>query len=105
MPNIGDAIEALHNLSGELGETLKQIVNITAELSAKDLIRVEDAQQVGLSLTVRPLLNAHRDCSDHSASRRATSGGPGHEPQTAFNLPGTRAHKRSQSSSCADFAW
>ncbi|KAI0317152.1 nucleoporin Nup186/Nup192/Nup205 [Amylostereum chailletii] len=45
VPTVSDAIEALNHLSGELGETLKQIINITAELSSKHLIRAEDVQQ------------------------------------------------------------
>jgi hypothetical protein len=48
VPTVSDALEALSSLTDELGEMLKQIANITAELSASDLIRVEDVQQVKL---------------------------------------------------------
>ncbi|KAI0042606.1 hypothetical protein FA95DRAFT_1610066 [Auriscalpium vulgare] len=46
VPTVGDAIEALLDLSVELGETFRQILDINAELAARDHIRVEDIQQI-----------------------------------------------------------
>ncbi|KAA1466852.1 hypothetical protein DENSPDRAFT_57546 [Dentipellis sp. KUC8613] len=46
VPTVGDAIEALHDLCGDLVDTLNQIAGITAELSNKDHIRVENIQDI-----------------------------------------------------------
>ncbi|THH18242.1 hypothetical protein EW146_g2707 [Bondarzewia mesenterica] len=46
IPTVGDAIEALNDLCGDLAAILKQITDITAELSSKDHIRVENIQEI-----------------------------------------------------------
>ncbi|TFK69765.1 hypothetical protein BDN72DRAFT_959281 [Pluteus cervinus] len=45
IPTLGDAVEALNDLCGELGETLKQIVDLSAELSSKEHIDVENVRE------------------------------------------------------------
>lgn len=45
---MGDAIEALQELCGDLADTLKQITDITAELAARDHIRVENIEEVSM---------------------------------------------------------
>lgn len=49
IPTVGDAIEALQDICGDLADTLKQIADITAELAARDHIRVENIEEVCLS--------------------------------------------------------
>ncbi|TFY78074.1 hypothetical protein EWM64_g5939 [Hericium alpestre] len=46
IPTVGDAIEALHDLCGDLVDTLNTIVGITAELSNREQIRVENIQDI-----------------------------------------------------------
>lgn len=46
---MGDAIVALHGICVDLADTLKQIADITAELAARDHIRVENIEEVSLS--------------------------------------------------------
>ncbi|KAJ4481027.1 nucleoporin Nup186/Nup192/Nup205 [Lentinula aciculospora] len=46
IPTIGDAMEALNSLCQDLSTTLKQISDIAAELSAKDLIAVDNIQEI-----------------------------------------------------------
>lgn len=46
IPTIGDALEALNALCTDLGQTLKQISDISAELAARDHIGVENIQEV-----------------------------------------------------------
>lgn len=47
IPTVGDAIEALNSLCDDLAVTLKQIVDLSAELSSRDHIRVDNIQEVG----------------------------------------------------------
>lgn len=49
IPTVGDAIVALHGICVDLADTLKQIADITAELAARDHIRVENIEEVSLS--------------------------------------------------------
>ncbi|KAF5381906.1 hypothetical protein D9757_007577 [Collybiopsis confluens] len=46
IPTVGDALEALNSLCQDLSSTLKQISDIAAELSAKELIAVDNIQEV-----------------------------------------------------------
>jgi len=46
IPTVGDAIEALNSLCDDLGATLKQIADVSAELSSRDHIRVDTIQEV-----------------------------------------------------------
>ena len=46
VPTLGDAIEALNDLCGGLAETLKQIADLSAELTAKDHIPVENITDI-----------------------------------------------------------
>jgi len=46
IPTIGDAIEALNNLCNDLADTLKQIADLSAELSSKDHIEVDNVQEI-----------------------------------------------------------
>ncbi|KIJ60466.1 hypothetical protein HYDPIDRAFT_98637 [Hydnomerulius pinastri MD-312] len=46
IPTVGDAIEALNGLCGDLAATLKQIADISAELSSRDHIRVDNIQEI-----------------------------------------------------------
>ncbi|KAH7882163.1 nucleoporin Nup186/Nup192/Nup205 [Phlebopus sp. FC_14] len=46
IPTVGEAIEALDNLSGDLSAILKQIADISAELSSRDHIRVDNIQEI-----------------------------------------------------------
>ncbi|KAI0033042.1 nucleoporin Nup186/Nup192/Nup205 [Vararia minispora EC-137] len=56
VPTVSDALEALSALADTLGEQLKQMINIDAELAARDLIRIEDVQEI-LPLPERALLD------------------------------------------------
>jgi len=47
IPTVGDAIEALNGLCDDLAATLKQIADLSAELSSRDHIRVDNIQEVG----------------------------------------------------------
>lgn len=53
IPTIGDTIEALNGLCDDLTETLKQIADLSAELSSRDHIRVDNIQEV----CMRPYLD------------------------------------------------
>ena len=46
IPTVGDAIEALNSLCDDLAATLKQIADVSAELSSRDHIRVDNIQEV-----------------------------------------------------------
>lgn len=46
IPTVGDAIDALSDLCSELAETFKQIADLSAELAARDHIRVDNIQEV-----------------------------------------------------------
>ncbi|KAF9074489.1 nucleoporin Nup186/Nup192/Nup205 [Rhodocollybia butyracea] len=46
IPTVGDALEALNSLCQDLANTLKQISDISAELSTKDLIAVDNIQEI-----------------------------------------------------------
>lgn len=46
IPTVGDAIEALNGLCDDLAATLKQIADLSAELSSRDHIRVDNIQEV-----------------------------------------------------------
>jgi len=46
IPTVGDALEALSELCGDLVDTLKQIADLSAELVAKDHIGVENVQDI-----------------------------------------------------------
>ncbi|OJA08231.1 hypothetical protein AZE42_08910 [Rhizopogon vesiculosus] len=46
IPTVGDAIEALNGLCDDLTETLKQIADLSAELSSRDHIRVDNIQEI-----------------------------------------------------------
>ncbi|KAG9311043.1 hypothetical protein JVU11DRAFT_8941 [Chiua virens] len=46
IPTVGDAIEALNSLCDDLAATLKQIADLSAELSSRDHIRVDNIQKV-----------------------------------------------------------
>lgn len=61
IPTFGDALEALNSLCQDLSTTLKQVSDISAELSAKELIAVDNIQEVCFSSStyssfLRPLL-------------------------------------------------
>lgn len=45
VPTIGDAVEALNDVCSDLADTLKQIADISAELAARDHIRVDNIQE------------------------------------------------------------
>lgn len=49
VPTVGDAIDALNHLCDDLANSLKQIVDLSAELSARDYIRVDNIEEVGPS--------------------------------------------------------
>ncbi|KAG8215255.1 hypothetical protein J3R82DRAFT_8809, partial [Butyriboletus roseoflavus] len=46
IPTVGDAVEALNSLCDDLAATLKQIADLSAELSSRDHIRVDNIQEV-----------------------------------------------------------
>ncbi|KAE9406107.1 hypothetical protein BT96DRAFT_955003 [Gymnopus androsaceus JB14] len=46
IPTFGDALEALNSLCQDLSTTLKQISDISAELSTKELIAVDNIQEI-----------------------------------------------------------
>ncbi|KAI6142345.1 nucleoporin Nup186/Nup192/Nup205 [Pisolithus tinctorius] len=46
IPTVGEAIEALNDLSSDLTATLKQIADLSAELSSRDHIRVDNIQEI-----------------------------------------------------------
>ncbi|KIK97850.1 hypothetical protein PAXRUDRAFT_824522 [Paxillus rubicundulus Ve08.2h10] len=46
IPTVGNAIEALNGLCDDLSATLKQIADLSAELSSRDHIRVDNIQEV-----------------------------------------------------------
>ncbi|KAM5532668.1 hypothetical protein V8D89_013637 [Ganoderma adspersum] len=46
VPSIGDAIEALDELSRDLAHVLRRIVDLSAELASKDHIRVDNVQEI-----------------------------------------------------------
>ncbi|KAL6308871.1 nucleoporin Nup186/Nup192/Nup205 [Sparassis latifolia] len=46
VPTMGDAIEALYSFCDELAGTLKTIADLSAELAAKDYIRVDNIQEI-----------------------------------------------------------
>ncbi|KAG0707241.1 nucleoporin Nup186/Nup192/Nup205 [Suillus ampliporus] len=46
IPTVGDAIDALNGLCEDLTETLKQIADLSAELSSRDHIRVDNIQEI-----------------------------------------------------------
>ncbi|KAG1728877.1 nucleoporin Nup186/Nup192/Nup205, partial [Suillus paluster] len=46
IPTVGDAIETLNGLCDDLSETLKQIADLSAELSSRDHIRVDNIQEI-----------------------------------------------------------
>ena len=47
IPTIGDALEALKDLTSDVTEALKEISDLSAELASKDQIAVADIQEVG----------------------------------------------------------
>jgi hypothetical protein len=47
IPTIGDALEALKDLTSDVTEALKEISDLSAELASKDQIAVTDIQEVG----------------------------------------------------------
>jgi nuclear pore complex protein Nup205 len=51
MPTVGDAVEALNDLCVDLTDTLKQIVDLSAELASRDHIRVDNIQEVRIHIT------------------------------------------------------
>jgi len=46
IPTVGDVVEALHDLCIDLTDTLKQIVDLSAELASRDHIRVDNIQEI-----------------------------------------------------------
>ncbi|OBZ74918.1 hypothetical protein A0H81_05368, partial [Grifola frondosa] len=48
VPTVGDAIEALSELCNDLANTLKNIVDLSAELASRDHIRVDNIQEARL---------------------------------------------------------
>ncbi|KAI0944532.1 hypothetical protein AcW1_002214 [Taiwanofungus camphoratus] len=46
VPTVGDAIEALSNLCDDLANSLKKIVDLSAELMSKDSIRVDNIHEI-----------------------------------------------------------
>lgn len=46
IPTVGDAVEALYDLCVDLVDTLKQIADLSAELSLRDHIRIDNIQEV-----------------------------------------------------------
>jgi hypothetical protein len=48
IPTVGDAIEALNALCDDLTETLKHIADLSAELSSRNHIRVDNIPEVRL---------------------------------------------------------
>jgi nuclear pore complex protein Nup205 len=57
IPTVGDAIEALGGLCDDLSETLKQIADLSAELSSRDHIRVDNIQEVRLRVFFKGFLD------------------------------------------------
>jgi len=53
IPTVGDAIEALNGLCDDLTETLKQIADLSAELSSRDHIRVDNIQEVRMHFCLK----------------------------------------------------
>ncbi|KAG1728873.1 uncharacterized protein EDB91DRAFT_1040353, partial [Suillus paluster] len=45
IPTVGDAIEVLNGLCDDLTETLKQIADLSTELTSRDRIRVDNIIQ------------------------------------------------------------
>ena len=98
MPTIGDAVEALNDLCIDLASALKQIADISAELSARDHVRVDNIQEVRLnikSFAAVDLLSL--DCQ-HSRRRLLTRAR--HCPKAISRLPGIRANKLNYSKAC-----
>lgn len=56
IPTFGDALEALNSLCQDLSTTLKQISDISAELSTKELIAVDNIQEVRTTALGRPFI-------------------------------------------------
>ncbi|KAJ7682921.1 nucleoporin Nup186/Nup192/Nup205 [Mycena rosella] len=46
IPTVGDALDALHALCGDLAHTLKQIADISAELAAQEHVSVENISEM-----------------------------------------------------------
>ncbi|CCM02106.1 uncharacterized protein FIBRA_04183 [Fibroporia radiculosa] len=46
VPSVGDTIEALHHLCDDLAGSLRQIISLTAELSSRNHIRVDNIQDI-----------------------------------------------------------
>jgi len=46
MPTVGDAVEALNDLCVDLTDTLRQIVDLSAELTSRDHVRVDNIQEI-----------------------------------------------------------
>ncbi|KAG2127241.1 hypothetical protein DEU56DRAFT_742492, partial [Suillus clintonianus] len=57
IPAVGDAIEALNGLCDDISETLKQIADLSAELSSRDHIRVDNIQEVRLRVFLEGVPN------------------------------------------------
>jgi hypothetical protein len=45
IPTLGDAVEALGHLCGDVSETLKNISDLSAELASKDRVGVENVNE------------------------------------------------------------
>jgi hypothetical protein len=59
VPAIGDAIEALDDLCSHLSGTIKVITSLTAEIAAKENIRVDNIQDVRSGKGAREYLLIH----------------------------------------------
>lgn len=53
---MGDAIEALNDLCNDLSSTLKTVASLSAEIAAKDYVRVDNIQEVRSIMASRVLL-------------------------------------------------
>lgn len=51
IPTVGDAVEALNEICRDLTDTLQHIVDLSAELSSKDLVRVDNIHEVCILLS------------------------------------------------------
>lgn len=50
IPTVGDAVEALNDICDNLTDTLKQIADLSAELASRDQVRVDNIQDVRISI-------------------------------------------------------
>ena len=85
IPTVGDAVEALNDICSDLADTLKQIGDLSAELSSKDHIEVDNIQEASRVADVkRVLTNRWTDCQHPGCSFLAK---PEYRPETVTHMP------------------